>query len=151
MLDIPITHLLWRYFTGAHWHGKRVTNSTWFKSGTLPKHHVTWWTSKPRIHRMAYRWIIILVPIGWVILFEHFHYWTSLVSIALIPYTLHTAWHSIQNGAKQNVRVPLQFDNPTDAKVTSITQPVSEKLPEAATITDLVFEPLTPLSKKKGA
>lgn len=148
MLDQYIHHLIWRYFTGAHWHGKRVTNATWFKRGTLPKHHVTWWTGKPRIHRMAYRWIIILVPVGWVILFESFHYWTSLVTIGLAPYVLHYVWHSIQAGAKKNVRIPL--GNPTDANVTSIIQAPQEKLPEVGTITDLVFEPLAP-QKKKGA
>lgn len=145
MLDEYIHHLIWRYFTGAHWHGKRVTNATWLKRGTLPKHHVTWWTSKPRIHRMAYRWLILAIPAGWMFLFETFHYWTCLVTIALIPYTLHYVWHSIQAGAKQNIKIPMQFDAPADAKVSSINQ-----IPEVGTITDLVFEPLPP-QKKKGA
>jgi hypothetical protein len=60
-----LNKFLWRYFTGHHLDGKRRTNATWFKRGTMPIHHVTWWSAKPRIHRMLWRWGIIIIPIGW--------------------------------------------------------------------------------------
>lgn len=126
----PIT-ALWRFFTGHHMHGKQITNATWTKRGTMPKSHLTWWTALPRIHRMSIRWAMVIVPVTWVYLFEHYHYWTVVVSIGLAPYTIHYTWHKITTKGTRGVAIPTHF----------------ERQPEESKITDLVF---TDLPKRTG-
>lgn len=84
---------LWRWFTGNHLDGKRRTNATWFKKGTVPPHHCNWWSAKPRFHRSIWRWAMVLVPIGWVILYRISPVWnmnlTLVGTLAFLPYAIH--------------------------------------------------------------
>ncbi len=55
--------VMWRHFTGAHYHGNRVTDATWFRKANNTKRHqfergtfMDRWEHKPRAHRMLWRW-----------------------------------------------------------------------------------------------
>ena len=84
---------VWRYLTGDHLDGKRRTNATWFQRGTVPAHHVNWWTGKPRFNRMLWRWATIVGPVGWFILYRlspsYYMNVTVIVTIACLPYAIH--------------------------------------------------------------
>ena len=53
--------MLWRHFSGAHYHGKRVTDATWFQPGTTTKRQydhggfMDRWEHKRRSHRALWR------------------------------------------------------------------------------------------------
>lgn len=84
---------LWRYTTGNHLDGKARTNATWFTRGTAPSHHVNWWSSKPRSHRMIWRWAIIAIPAGLIAAYKfapaiHINL-TLLVGLMFFPYLFH--------------------------------------------------------------
>lgn len=53
----------WRLATGSHLDGVARTDATWLRRGTKPDHRLTWWTSKSRLSRMAWRWAFIIVPV----------------------------------------------------------------------------------------
>lgn len=132
MFDHAFRVMLWRFFTGAHMDGRHYTNATWWRHGNMPRHNITWWNSKPRAHRMTFRWLIVGIPIGWVLLFEHYHFYTMWASIALAPYAVHRAWHEINVRTRQNVNIPRHF----------------EARAEDANVTDLTFEVETTREKK---
>lgn len=128
MFNHALTKVAWRFFTGAHMDGHRYSNATWFRHGTMPRHSITWWNSKPRAHRMVWRWIIVGVPIGWVTLYSHYHYWTVLGTIALAPYLIHRTWHEIHTRARQSVNIPRHFETRADdVNVTDLTFEVDPK------------------------
>lgn len=133
MMDLRFWIMAWRFLTGAHMHGRQITNATWRKRGTMPRSHINWWTQKPRFHRMGLRWAMLIVPILWIELFVHFHYWTVIVSIGLSPYIVHYLWHKVQKAGTVGISVPAQF----------------ERRLEENKVTDLVFEPLNQ-EKKVG-
>jgi len=81
---------------------------------------------------MTFRWLIVGIPIGWVLLFEHYHFYTMWASIALAPYAVHRAWHEINVRTRQNVNIPRHF----------------EARAEDANVTDLTFEVETTREKK---
>lgn len=135
MFNTPIPVALWRFLSGHHMHGKQITNATWTKRGTLPKSHLTWWSALPRMHRAWMRWAMILIPVGYIYLFEHYHYWTVVTSIGLAPYTIHYAWYKVTVKATRGVAIPTHF----------------ERQPEESKITDLVFTELPkPTGKTMG-
>lgn len=84
---------LWWFFTGHHLDGKPRTNSTWFRRGTAPSHHLNWWTGKPRFHRMLWRWAIVGIPTAWLVCYEFAPtYGVNLmviITLAFIPYLFH--------------------------------------------------------------
>lgn len=84
---------LLRYFTGHHLDGRHRTNATWFKRGTAPSHHLTWWTAKPRFHRMIWRINSVIVPTGWIIAYKFSPTYginlTVLITLCLLPYLFH--------------------------------------------------------------
>lgn len=84
---------LWRYFTGHHLDGKHRTNATWTRRATAPSHHMNWWTSKPRLHRMAWRWALVFIPTGWILAYSFSPVYginlTLLITIAMVPYIFH--------------------------------------------------------------
>lgn len=54
---------LWRHFSGAHYHGKQMTDATWWQHGSDTKRHsfeqgtfMDRWEHKPRGHRALWRW-----------------------------------------------------------------------------------------------
>lgn len=53
---------LWRHFSGAHYHGERRTDATWFRHGSTTKRQydhggfMDRWEHKPRGHRALWRW-----------------------------------------------------------------------------------------------
>jgi hypothetical protein len=104
----------WRYFTGAHLNGRRYTNATWFRRGTSPKPALTWWTALPRLHRAAYRLLIIVIPASWVYAYTVGRWWTLLATFAVLPYVLHhgslAATRRIAPVKKVKVRMS-EFDN----------------------------------------
>lgn len=53
---------IWRHFSGAHYHGRRVTDATWWSHGSDTKRHsferggfMDRWEHKPRGHRALWR------------------------------------------------------------------------------------------------
>ena len=128
MFEHLFRKMLWRYFTGAHMDGRHYTNASWWRHGSMPRSNITWWNSKPRAHRMAWRWLIIAIPVGWVLLFEHYHFYTMWASIALAPYAIHRTWHEINVRARQSVNVPRHFESrPEDINVSDLTFEVETK------------------------
>jgi hypothetical protein len=93
-VKVNIGIFLWRYFTGHHLDGKNRTNASWFKPGTAPAHHVNWWNSKPRAHRALWRWIIIVIPVGWITVYQFMPYVRInalvIATLAVLPYGIHT-------------------------------------------------------------
>jgi len=87
------TTFWWRYFTGQHLDGKKRTNATWLTRGTVPPHHVNWWTAKPQLHRVAWRIALIIVPVGWVVAFilspEVEVNLTLIGTVCVAPYAIH--------------------------------------------------------------
>lgn len=102
---VSLVTAICRFLTGAHLDGKKYTNATWLKPGTMPKAQVTWWTGKPRLHRMAIRWAGMLIPAAWVYLFWRFNFWTLFLTVAWLPYSFHNAWHFIAKRTKQTVYI----------------------------------------------
>lgn len=88
-----LSAFLWRYFTGHHLDGRARTNATWFRKGTAPGHHVNWWNSKPRAHRMLWRWSLIVIPTLWVTCYEFSPVYgvnlTVIVTLCSLPYLIH--------------------------------------------------------------
>lgn len=88
-----LAQFLWRYFTGHHLDGRQRTNATWTRRATAPSHHMNWWSSKPRFHRMAWRWAMIFVPAGWITAYVFSPTYginlTLLATIAMLPYVFH--------------------------------------------------------------
>src|SRR5271170_6800517 len=129
--------VLWRYFTGAHFDGKPRTNATWRKHGTIPKGHITWWTGKPRFHRMGIRWAILIIPAAWILAYTEFQLATLIVSLAFMPYALHhgslsihrrtTMVHKVhvpERPSMANVREHKHVDNTDIAPLTEMEYPV---------------------------
>jgi hypothetical protein len=62
--------MIWRHFSGAHYHGERISDATWFKRGNISsrKHDkdgfMDRWEHKPRAHRALWRRFIDFVVIG---------------------------------------------------------------------------------------
>lgn len=61
----------WRLLTGNHLDGVARTDATWFRAGKTPSHRLTWWTAKPRFHRMMWRWGVIVAPVGFYFAYEN--------------------------------------------------------------------------------
>lgn len=84
---------LWRFFTGQHLDGRKRTNATWFKRGTIPSHHVNWWTSKPIFHRMLWRWACVFVPAAWIVAYSFSPVYginlTVIITLCALPYLFH--------------------------------------------------------------
>lgn len=84
---------LWRYFTGHHLDGRQRTNATWTRRATAPSHHMNWWSSKPRFHRMAWRWGMIAVPAGWLTAYAFAPTYginlVVIITLAFLPYLFH--------------------------------------------------------------
>lgn len=59
-----IAAIVWRHFTGAHYHGRRVTDATWFAhGGTSDRRHdldgfLSRWEHMPRFRRLLWRWAV---------------------------------------------------------------------------------------------
>lgn len=100
---------LWRFFSGAHLDGRVYTNATWTKAGTHPKARLTWWNSRPRLHRAAIRITAIVGPVSWIYLYVRYHYWTTVLTLAMVPYTLHNGWAFVVARIRRGVRVPEQL------------------------------------------
>lgn len=92
---------LWRYFTGHHLDGKVRTNATWFKPGTMPSHHLNWWTAKPRFHRALWRWGVFVFPVGWIIAYEFSPSYeinlTIIITLCALPYAFHHGVYGMIN------------------------------------------------------
>ena len=107
---------MWRYFTGAHLDGQRRTNATWRKPGTIPKQHVTWWTGKPRFHRMGIRWATILVPAGYLFAYSEYKLATLFVTLAFLPYAIHHGSFAIHQRSTMVHKVAVP-ERPSMARV----------------------------------
>lgn len=65
-----ILALVWRHFSGAHYHGKRRTDATWLRHGTTSDRKydhdgfMSRWEHKPRAHRALWRWGCTLAVFG---------------------------------------------------------------------------------------
>lgn len=105
---------LWRYFTGHHLDGRARTNATWFKRGTVPSHHANWWNSKPRAHRMLWRWSTVIIPVGWVTAYSFSPVYginlTVIVTLCALPYLFHHGMYRIISLIPKN-RVVFVSDN----------------------------------------
>jgi len=90
---VRLHEFLWRFFTGHHLDGKIRTNATWFTPGTAPKHHVNWWTGKPRFRRMMWRWFMVIVPVSWYTVYQFMPSFRVnvlvLVTLSVAPYLIH--------------------------------------------------------------
>jgi hypothetical protein len=70
--DETIRALVWRHFTGAHYHGERRTDASWFSYGSTTSRKydtdgfMSRWEHKPRAHRAAWRIGVTLAVIGLV-------------------------------------------------------------------------------------
>jgi hypothetical protein len=93
MVAPPLHRFAWRYFTGHHLDGKARTDAGWFRRGTKPEHHVNWWTGKPRVHRMLWRWALVGIPSAWLLAVHYAPVWrvnlAVVVSVAVLPYLAH--------------------------------------------------------------
>ena len=63
--------MIWRHFTGAHYHGRRVTDATWTRRARNTKRHeferggfMDRWEHKPRGHRALWRWFLTFAFLG---------------------------------------------------------------------------------------
>ena len=62
--------MLWRHFTGAHYHGERRTDATWFRHGSESSRKydkdgfMSRWEHKPRAHRALWRWFLTFAFLG---------------------------------------------------------------------------------------
>ena len=106
----------WRFFTGAHMDGRQYTNATWTKPGTHPKGRLTWWNSRPRLHRAGIRVAALAAPVGWLWLYVHYHYWTTVVTLSTAPYALHNGWSFVATRVRQGVRVPDHLKPPAESQ-----------------------------------
>lgn len=88
-----LSTFLWRYFTGHHLDGHARTNATWFRRGTAPSHHMNWWNTKPRAHRMMWRWALVVIPGTWITCYEFSPTYginlTVIVTLCMLPYLIH--------------------------------------------------------------
>lgn len=105
--------LLWRYFTGAPFTGVPTTDATWFRKGRFPKHKVNWWSQKPRVHKAIYRWVLIAVPVGWLILYTHYRFWTLAGTIGFALYAIRGVWEAIHKRIPRTVQVGT-FEAPAE-------------------------------------
>jgi hypothetical protein len=84
---------LWRYFSGQPLIGKSRTNAAWRNRGTSPSHHLNWWTEKPFLHRMIWRWIMVGFPVGWVFALVSSPdikvNLTVFITLSVMPYVFH--------------------------------------------------------------
>lgn len=108
--------ILWRYGTGAHFDGIPKTNATWFKRGTLPKHHVNWWSAKPRFYRAVWRWAMIAIPVGWIFVYTHYRFYTLAFSLGASLYIIHHGWRAITRRIPKRVSIgnyqaPAELDD----------------------------------------
>lgn len=62
---------VWRHFTGAHYHGRRVTDAGWWTHANNTKRHdfergtfMDHWEHKPRGHRALWRWAVTFALFG---------------------------------------------------------------------------------------
>jgi len=61
---------IWRHLTGAHYHGERRTDASWFRHGSTTGRkydHGSFmdrWEHKPRFRRLLWRWAVTLSVIG---------------------------------------------------------------------------------------
>lgn len=80
--DIHFCHLMWRFFTGAHLDGVKYTDAGWFKKGSANHRLATWWTVKPRFHRLLWRWATVAIPVAIYVSYKH----APLVYVNLAAY-----------------------------------------------------------------
>lgn len=65
-----IAAYVWRHFSGSHYHGKRVTDATWFShGGTSDRRHdhggfMDRWEHLPRFRRLLWRWAVTFALTG---------------------------------------------------------------------------------------
>lgn len=139
----------WRFFSGAHLDGRKHSNATWRKPGTLPKHSLTWWTAKPRLHRAGYRWAMVVIPIGGLYLYSHYRTWTEVVGIGLVPFLLERAWKFIHDKSRLSINMPAYFEPIEDErKITPIEAPAHTG---DGPLAGLTFEKLPPEKGRKSA
>lgn len=100
---------VWRYLSGHAIDGRPTTNATWLKAGTLPKHHLNWWSRKPRLHKAAYRWAILLAPSGWVLAYQNYRFWTLCVTFGVSVYVIDKVWHKVTRHAPKTVVIRDEF------------------------------------------
>ena len=62
---------VWRHFSGAHYHGRRVTDAGWWSHANNTKRHdfergtfMDRWEHKPRGHRALWRWAVTFALFG---------------------------------------------------------------------------------------
>lgn len=96
----PNLHVfIWRYFSGHHLDGKPRTNATWFRAGTAPSHRMNWWTAKPRLHRLLWRWAIVGFPVGWILAYSFSPTYginlTVIITLCALPYVIHHGTYKV--------------------------------------------------------
>lgn len=113
-----LTTFLWRYFTGHHLDGRARTNATWTKRGTAPSHHANWWNSKPRLHRMMWRWAMVIIPAGWITAYEFSPVYginlTVIVTLCAMPYLIHHGVYKFISLIPKHRVVYVQDNIPSD-------------------------------------
>lgn len=109
-LDNPFPVMLWRYFTGAHFDGRKYSNATWLKPGTLPKSQLTWWTKLPRLHRAIIRFLILAIPAAWTFGYSSsYRYWVVLCTGMIMPYGIHRGWQMVARRGITGIKVRGEY------------------------------------------
>jgi len=128
VLDVPVPVAIWRFFTGAHFDGKRYSNATWLKPGTLPKAQLTWWTKLPRLHRALFRTGMVGIPLGWLQIYNRFPYWVLLFTGMILPYAIHRGWQMIATRGIAGIKVRNEYGmTNTEQNVTELVFPDTRK------------------------
>jgi len=105
-----IAVLVWRHFSGAHYHGNRVTNAGWWEHGSSTKRHdydrgtfMDRWEHKPRGHRMLWRWgcTVAFFGLGYGVIF--YRTVTLHAAMSLIVYAVVVAGFVIEKKVRLRV------------------------------------------------
>ena len=120
--------MIWRHFTGAHYHGEKRTNAKWWKHATDTKRHafdrgtfMDRWEHKPRAHRALWRWFITFSLAGLAYgLIEDFAVTTNAAKSAAV-YLVVLAGFAVE--AKWRLRMHhRRFTNPTAASIAPVVR-----------------------------
>lgn len=143
---IPFGRVLWRFFTGAHMDGEIRTDAGWFKPGSANHRNATWWTIKPRFHRMLWRVIPVAAIVGWL---TAYHYAPTVrgngmvvLTIMALPFLFHRAVIYISRRIPRTRVVMVTPHEPLDHSVMDSEQWGTVEESDIEDLTETAFPPI---------
>jgi hypothetical protein len=83
--DVPLWRILYRFATGLHLDGYKRE----------PHERTSWWARKPRHHRIAWRWSVLIVVSAVIYGILEYRMETLFVMGMIAPYGLEKIWKAV--------------------------------------------------------